>query len=49
MRELFLYQTVFVLIGISFLSMYMEVLEGSQVTFELSNPKHEHRTKRQFL
>ena len=49
MRELFLYQTAFVLIEISFLSMYMELLEGSQVTFELSNPKHEHSTERHFM
>ena len=48
-KAVFLYQ-IFVLIGIYFLSMYREVLEGSHWgTVKLTNPKHEHRTERQSI
>ena len=49
-RDLFLYQTVFCLTDISFLSMYREVLQGThRGTFKPANPKHEDRTERQSI
>ena len=48
----------FLLIGISFLSMYREALDGSHWgvagvgwwwDFKLANPKHEYRNERQFI
>ena len=43
-RDFFIYELPFVLIGISFLNMYREVLEGSHGgrKFKLANPKHEY-------
>ena len=46
-RDYFFIELLFVLIGISFLSMYRGVLKGTHGgRFKLTNPKHEHRTKR---
>ena len=46
----FFIKLIFVLIGISFLSMYREVLEVSHGrTLKLKNPKHEQRTEHQSI